>query len=70
MSIRLEGPDPEPKDYGDKRRTVRFDDELWDALAEASALEGTTASAVLREAARRYVRRSRRHHNRKGHRHG
>ena len=39
-------------------RPVRVEDDLWQAAKEAAALDGTTVSDVIREALRRYVKRS------------
>lgn len=41
-------------------RPIRVEDELWAAAKAAAAADGTTVSEVVREALRRYVKRSRR----------
>lgn len=43
---------------GTARRTIRIDDELWDAAQEAAEAAGVTVSDVIRDALARYVKRS------------
>lgn len=38
-----------------RHRMVRVEDDLWDAAKKAAKGEGTTVSAVVRAALRRYV---------------
>ena len=42
-----------------RHRMVRVEDELWEAAKEAAAQEGTTVSAVIRDALKRYVNKRR-----------
>lgn len=46
------------KQYGDPIRSIRVDDELWDAAMTKAAGQGRTISDVVRAALRRYVARS------------
>lgn len=39
-----------------RHRMVRVEDELWRKAGEVAAEQGTTRSAVIRDALRRYVR--------------
>lgn len=39
------------------RRTVRIDDNLWEAAGAKAEAEGTTVSVVIRDALKRYVKR-------------
>jgi len=43
-------------------RPVRVEDDLWQAAKDAAITDGTTVSEVVREALRRYVKRSRKAH--------
>lgn len=38
-----------------RHRMVRVEDELWEAAKRAASQEGTTVSAVMRDALRSYV---------------
>lgn len=40
-----------------RHRMVRVEDSLWNAAKAAAAANGTTVSAVIREALARYVKR-------------
>jgi len=45
---------PQPR-YGERIRSVRVEDALWDAAKERAAAEGKTVAEILRAALRRYV---------------
>ena len=43
---------------GTTHRTIRVDDDLWNAAKEAAAERGDNLSEVIREALRQYVKQS------------
>jgi len=50
-------PPAPPAQYGERIRSVRVEDELWEAAKAKANAEGRTASDVVRAALRRYVAR-------------
>lgn len=43
---------------GTKRRTIRIDDELWDAVSRIAAEAGKTVSEILRAELERYIKKN------------